>query len=382
MGGVSIARPQDLTSALTANPAALTQFRGTQFVFSGAWAEPTFNLTQTSNVPVVGPPLVAPFSAKSEAPGTPVANIGLTQDLGELGIPVTFGVGFVTTAGGLVDFRDVPQSNGTNTGSMIFNAPMAIGADVTDRLSVGASLALGIALFDGPFVGASGMTPDYSLRGNVGASYLLTDDTTVGAYYQTEQAYRFEHAFIINPGINQQTFNVRMDLPQNIGIGIANSTLMDGCLLLALDVVYKMWEEAALYGAVYDNQWVVQLGAQYTAGRVRLRAGYAWAENPIDDSPGSNIGGVQFAESAGVRYTQALLAITSQHRISLGLGVVDVLPGIDMDLMAGGMFQDDERLGNFTTTSIESYWVGVGLTWRFGRGACETVPAPESWSNL
>jgi long-chain fatty acid transport protein len=65
MGGVSIARPQDLTSALNANPAALTQFRGTQVLFSGGWAEPTFNLTQTSNIPVISAdPLVEPFSAK------------------------------------------------------------------------------------------------------------------------------------------------------------------------------------------------------------------------------------------------------------------------------------------------------------------------------
>src|SRR6188472_1629347 len=56
MGGVSIARPQDVTSAINANPATLTQFQGTQFLFGGAWAEPTFNLTQTSNIPVIGPP--------------------------------------------------------------------------------------------------------------------------------------------------------------------------------------------------------------------------------------------------------------------------------------------------------------------------------------
>jgi long-chain fatty acid transport protein len=35
MGGVSIARPQDLTSAMNANPASLSQFRGTQFPFGG-----------------------------------------------------------------------------------------------------------------------------------------------------------------------------------------------------------------------------------------------------------------------------------------------------------------------------------------------------------
>lgn len=96
--------------------------------------------------------------------------------------------------------------------------------------------------------------------------------------------------------------------------------------------------------------------------------------------PGSNIGGiVQPGDRAAVRYTHDLLAITSQHRISLAVGVTDVLPGIDMDVMAGGMFKDTEQLGNFTTTSIESYWIGVGLTWRLGRAACCGTSTPDSW---
>src|SRR5262245_1666405 len=48
MAGASIALPQDLTSGLNANPATLTQFQGTQFLFGGAWAEPTFNVEQTA----------------------------------------------------------------------------------------------------------------------------------------------------------------------------------------------------------------------------------------------------------------------------------------------------------------------------------------------
>ncbi len=55
--------------------------------------------------------------------------------------------------------------------------------------------------------------------------------------------------------------------------------------------------------------------------------------------------------------------------IDFGVGVVDVLPGIDLDMMAGGMLRTRTKLGAFTTTSIESYWIGFGLTWRFGRGA-------------
>lgn len=383
MAGTSIAAPQDLTSALNGNPASLTQFRGTQFMFGGGWAEPTFNLTQSSNIPIVGPrPRIEPYSAKSTAPGVPLGNFGVTQELSELGLPVTVGLGFVTSSGCILDFRQVPESNGTNTAMTVFSLPISAAVDVTDRLSLGGNIAMGIAFFDGPFVGAGGMTPDYALRSTLGSNYRVTDWTTVGGYYQTEQAFTFDNAVDLDPGIDQRALDVRMDLPQNIGFGIANTAFCEGRLLLAVDVTYKLWNESALFGAVYDNQWVVQCGAQYQLGRYRLRSGYAWAENPIDDTPGRDIGGiVQAGDIPAVRYTQALLAITNQHRISAGVGVVDVLPGIDLDLMAGGMFKDSQDLGPFTHTSIESYWIALGLTWRFHRGAVGAPPVAESWAS-
>lgn len=371
MAGTSIAAPQDLTSAINGNPASITQFYGTQFTFSGAWAEPTFNMNQTAPIP--GPPLPAlidPYSAKSSAPGLPAGNIGVTQELSAYGLPVTFGIGFVTTSGGFVDFRSVPESRGTNSGLAIFSIPVTVGVQVTDRLSVGATMAMGIAFFDGPFVGIGGMTPDYALRGTLGANYQLTEDTTVGTYYQTEQSFRFDNA-VFFPGPIPIDADVNMQLPQNVGVGIANRSLMDGQLLLAADLLYKNWDATDLYGSVYDDQWVLQLGAQYTMGMYKLRLGYAWAENPIDPNPGPNLGGV--VEPGGlpaVRYTQGLLAITGQHRISGGVGISDVLPGVDMDIMAGGMFHDTEQLGPSTQTSVVSYWLGAGMTWRFGRGSC------------
>jgi long-chain fatty acid transport protein len=368
---------------MNANPASLTQFRGTQFIFGGGWAEPTFNVTQTSNVPVVGPdPFIEPFSGKSTAPGTPLGNIGITQDLSELGLPATVGLGFITTAGVAADFRHIPESGGTNAGLVVFNMPVALGLDLTDRWSVGTSMSMGIASFDGPFVGAGGMTADYALRGTIGSNYSLTDFTTLGGYYQTAQSFSFENAFILNPGVGQTSVDVDMDLPQNVGIGLANTALMDGRLLLGVDLVYKLWDDADLYQAIYDNQWVVQTGAQLTVNRYRFRAGYVWAENPIDQTPGPSLGGViQPGDLAAVRYSQGLMAVTNQHRISFGVGIVDFLPGIDMNLMGGGMFRDTEQLGNSTTSSVASYWIGTGLTWRFGRGACcgKTL-APDSWS--
>ena len=373
MAGTSIAMPQDLTSAINGNPASITQFNGTQFMFGGAWAEPTFNMNQSQPIP--GPPLpslIDPFSAKSSAPGLPAGNIGVTQELSAYGLPVTFGIGFVTTSGGFVDFRGVPASRGTNSGMAIFSLPVTLGVQVTDRLSVGASMAMGIAFFDGPFVGLGGMTPDYALRGTLGANYRLTDETTVGAYYQTEQSFRFDNAFLF-PGPIPIAADINMQLPQNVGFGFANTSLMDGQLLLAVDVIYKNWNATDLYGSVYNDQWVLQLGAQYTSGRYKLRTGYAWVQNPIDSAPGSNLGGiVEPGGSLAVRYTQGLLAITGQHRISGGIGIADVLPGVDMDIMAGGMFRDTEQLGAATQTSVASYWLGAGMTWRFGRGSCHS----------
>src|SRR5436190_9815728 len=198
MGGVSIARPQDLTSGINGNPASLTQFGGTQFLFGGAWAEPTFHLDQTAPLPLFN---VDPFSAKSTAPGGAAGNIGVTQDLSALGMPATFGLAFTTAAAGLVDFRNIPASNGTNSDLIVFELTQALGVQLTDRLSVGAGLALGIGFFDGPFVKIGGMTMDYALRGTLGVNYAAGDNTTDGFYYQTPQHIKFENAvrFALGP---------------------------------------------------------------------------------------------------------------------------------------------------------------------------------------
>jgi long-chain fatty acid transport protein len=90
LGGTSIARPQDLTSAINGNPSTLTQYQGTQFLFGGAWAEPTFSIEQTAPLPLLG---VQPYGAKSNAQGVAAPAIGVTQDLRSLGLPATFGIG-------------------------------------------------------------------------------------------------------------------------------------------------------------------------------------------------------------------------------------------------------------------------------------------------
>ncbi len=111
MGGASIARPQDVQSAVAGNPATLAQFYGTQFSTGGAWVEPTFNMQHTGAGVLPG---LSPFSAKSEAEGSALGGFALVQDLRALGIPVTVGTGLFGSAGAGLSFNDVPASNGTS----------------------------------------------------------------------------------------------------------------------------------------------------------------------------------------------------------------------------------------------------------------------------
>jgi long-chain fatty acid transport protein len=154
-----------------------------------------------------------------------------------------------------------------------------------------------------------------------------------------------------------------------VGMGISNESLMEGKLLLAADALFLDWDSAALFKSIYNPQWVMQLGAQYRAtDKLKLRAGYALAENPIDHSFGTSIGPVQVPGGIpAVKYVQSQFAIVNEHRISGGFGYSDVIPGLDFDAFAGGMFPATEFLGDSTRVDICSYWAGVGFTWHFDR---------------
>ena len=371
MGGASIAQPQDLQSAINGNPATLTQFRGTQFSFGGGWIEATYDISQPVDLPLLG---ITSFDGKSNLQGSGLGNIGVTQELSALGMPITFGIGFLSNAGAGVDFRHVPESNGTSADYVALDIVNSVGVNVTDKFSVGTSLILGTSFLDGPFVGNSAMVPDYALRGTLGAAYHLTPYTTVGGYWQTKKSLTFDNAISLAGGPFQ---DIEFDHPENFGLGIARNGLLDGRLLVAVDVLFKQYSEADFFRAVYDDQWVFQIGSQFAANeRVRFRLGYAYAENAMRDLPGTSVGGVV---PPSVEYVQAQFAAINQHRLSGGIGVRDALPGVDLDLFAGGMFDDSDTFGT-TTATVSSYWVGAGLTWRFGRGACgDACPPPDQW---
>ena len=224
------------------------------------------------------------------------------------------------------------------------------------------------------------MVPAYALRGTIGANYAVGCNTTVGAYWQTKKAFVFQDAVLFAGGGPAQ--DLHFDHPENIGLGVANRSLAGGRLLLAMDVLFKRYSDADFLKGIYEDQWVFQFGTQYTVNkRIRLRLGYAYNENPMRQNPVvTSIGGINLPDGIpGLRYVQGQFAAVSQHRLTGGVGIRDALPGIDFDLFAGGMFEGTDQFAD-TIVSVESYWLGAGLTWRFGRGACEKLPVADDWN--
>lgn len=380
MGGASIARPQDIQSAIGGNPATLANCFGTQFSTNSAWLEATFNMQHTGTDVLPG---VSPFSAKSDAQGSALGGFGVTQDLRALGLPVTVGMGLLGTAGAGLSFKQVPQSNGTSDVLSVLTIATGFGAHLTDRLAVGASMWLGTANMYGPFIGTSAAAYDYALRGSAGLTYDLAPATTVGVYYQSKQSFNFDNAirFQLLDGTFTLFQDIPMDLPRNVGVGIANQSLMQGRLLLAFDLLYKNWNDTNLFGPLYNDQWAYQFGTQYAlTDRIRLRFGYVYADNITETNPGPTIdGNVLPGLQNAVQYVQAQFPAINRHRISGGVGIRDVLPGLDTDLFAGGMFRESQDFGEFTSSNLQTYWIGLGITWRFGRGHCHPLPVANDW---
>jgi long-chain fatty acid transport protein len=373
MAGVSIARPQDVPSAVFGNPASLSQFQGTQFCLGGGWVEGYPTVTNNGSLNRLNPG--QPFSVTSRTQGFAVPAIGVTQDLRSSGLPGTLGFGLSGLSGLGAEYRGrVPENDTLNNLSgeyMVLGINVGAGFELTDRLSVGASMTLGSGFeqlgFVGPIV-SSAMVNAYALRGSAGVNYELNDYNTLGAFYQSKMDFNYPAAIRVGGNYN----DVRIDQPDTFGLGWANRSLMNGDLLIAADVYYKLWENAALYQDVYVNQWAFAVGAQLTRGQNKFRLGYSYNTNPLNHNVGSSLDGFPIAQDELQLFQAASMATITQHRISAGIGRSNVLvPNLDIDLFAGGLFPASDQFGN-NSVSVAAYYIGLGLTWKYGACCAKT----------
>ena len=374
MAGVSVARPQDVAGAIFGNPATLSQFEGTQFSMGGAWVEGYPTVTYDGSLDIH-----KSFSATSRTEGFAGSEIGVIQDLRSLGLPGSVGMGLAGLSGLGDEYRGLAPAgsllNNMSNEYMVLGINMAAGFQVTDRLSVGAAMTLGTGFEQLGFIGplsSSAMVHDYALRGTFGVDYDLNPCNTIGVYYQTNMDFQFPNAVRFTNPLNGTTTyqDIRIDQPQTIGLGFANRSLMDGDLLIAMDVYYKLWEDAALWQDVFVNQWAFAVGTQLTRGQMKYRLGYSYNTNPTNHNVGSSLDGFPLGALAQQQiqlFQAAAVPAVNQQRLTGGIGRQGFLiPNLDLDLFAGGTFRGQDEFGSHARASLALYYIGTGMTWRFG----------------
>ena len=246
--------------------------------------------------------------------------------------------------------------------------------DLTERLSVGASATLGTGFEQLGPVSNSAMVHDYAVRGSLGLDYKLNPCNTVGAFYQTKESFQFPNAVFINGAYR----DIRLAQPDTIGLGLANRSLMGGDLLLAADYYYKFWEDAPGYSDIFVNRWALALGAQLTRGKMKYRLGYSYNSNPVNHNVGSSFSGLPVVQDRIYLLQASETAAINQHRLTAGFGRQDFLvQGLDLDFFAGGLLHATDQFGPSTRASVAAYYLGMGLTWRFGAFPCRCTEGAE-----
>jgi long-chain fatty acid transport protein len=286
-----------------------------------------------------------------------------------MGVPAAFGLGLAGLSGLGAEYRGrAPEGSSLNNVSseyMVLGINAAMGVELSERLSAGAALTLGTGFaqlgFTGPLA-STAMVHDYGLRGTLGLDYALNPCNTLGVFYQTRLDFEFPNAVRFRDVYN----DLSVSQPETIGLGVANRSLMDGNLLLAADIYYRLWESAPLWEDVFVNQWAFAVGAQLTRGKLKYRLGYSYNTNPINHNVGDNLDQFPVGQAAVQLFQAASTATINQHRITAGIGRQGFLiPNLDLDLFAGGLFNAHDEFGD-SQVSVAAYYIGTGLAWRYG----------------
>ena len=237
MAGTSIAKPLDNVSAIFGNPAALTDWTGTEFTFGATYYKPEVRLdhyhtggdlslalpTYAGAVPrevlegvgrgdstvgtAIGPgtlgdcPMSSPFCVNNATfndavngnEGYIVPQVGVTQDLRPLGLPAVLGAGLTAVSGIGVEFRHVEETLGLGAEFIVLGANFSLGWELNERVSIGGAATVTYAYLDLGLAATSGVTHDTGMRGTLGLTYEdFLPGTRLGLFYMTELQHVFD----------------------------------------------------------------------------------------------------------------------------------------------------------------------------------------------
>jgi long-subunit fatty acid transport protein len=209
-------------------------------------------------------------------------------------------------------------------GSLLRNLP-GVAHRLSDRLSVGGTLGVAVSHteLEGPYFLQSGPltgTPTLmdmqatgaALTWSLGLQYVLTECTTLGITYQSENRFRHDgHTRTFVPTVGESSFDTTLDLtwPRTLTLGVRHA--LSPCHIAAVDVLWYDWSSAfdhaglhltnptnpifaAMLGPaglteqfplLWRDTISVRVGAErYLCRHHVLRAGYTFNSNPIPNA--------------------------------------------------------------------------------------------------
>lgn len=311
MGGTGIAHFAGAESALK-NPAILSKQQGLEVMFGGTFFAPDVEITKT------GSP--QDLTAISDAKENMIPEVAIAHTLGDGWV---IGVGMFGSAGMGTDWRDSaamvdPATNQFGLYSMRSNllllkfaVPIAYGQDnwsvgIAPVLQYGAldlafttanrdgAGALIAAPFDTKQVG-QGSSYDFGIGFDLGFSYDIPDaGITLGLVYETSIEMTYDHqisnaagAFGYGSAGALANFTDDLEQPAQIGVGINWS---NDQMSVTFDVKSIKWGDAEGYKDFgWDDQTVYALGVEYLLGKLSLRFGYNYGENPIANNTDATV---------------------------------------------------------------------------------------------
>ena len=298
LGGTGVAAPQDGLSALVNNPAALS--------FTPNAAKKEVAAGATFFQPAVNAKISTPagtLAGRSDDPLSVIPYLGYSQPLND---QVSLGFGAYGVSGMGVDYRgktwdlDGNPANGYEgdlfTKYSSLKVAPAAAFKATDAFSLGAALHGNYSTLD---LG-QGQVDAVSAGLEVGTVYK-TGPVQWGASYTTPQKSKFKGVYNFDAFAGDtQKDDLTLEQPAIYAIGAAWQA--NDKLLLEFDTKRLTWADSEGYDAFdWKNQQVYAVGAQYKAtDDLALRAGFNYAQNPVNEHNGWNPQGISTVQGKSV----------------------------------------------------------------------------------
>ncbi|OUR81422.1 hypothetical protein A9Q82_09810 [Cycloclasticus sp. 46_120_T64] len=419
MAGAAYTMPQEASAAIFGNPATLTQFKGINVNF-GASMITLMDAQNQQQTTITGGVLAGTSTNKSNSD----ANNYVIPDLGislQVSPNLVIGTGLEVDSGLGADYRDDPLSlfAGALAGAGLpqtgvpllvevisFSANLAAAYQVTDQLSVGASATIGFGLAQlgtaGPTIGldalstALGASPtspatgplsdfggttssvhDIGFGATLGATYLVEEGIMLSATVKSPLSYNYKNIIFAESGAttvhgHDGYQDLTLQNPTEVIFGVALDNVIMPGLLVEADAIWKNWSDAQTFQDVFEDQWLLTIGAQYKTGDWTYRAGYSYAQDILSDKPNNTLGGLDGLGSVPlgtgpfeaisvdvIELVQvSLVPVIWEHTVTAGIGY-QITDAVSVDGFVSYAFADTETRNPATLDATALGLIGV-----------------------